>query len=169
MNEFYNALTYINKMFYEPNHLSLKAVREEAQNSDYGAGTFQLNSKSIRFRVAKITPTKIGQFVAFWEKDEENKNQAFSYEKATDLLVINTFTSKNSFGQFVFPKEVLVEQNILKTATAKGKMAIRVYPSWETPTSKQAIETQKWQLEYFVGTHNTKELPIKELLKLYSN
>lgn len=137
VNEFYNALTYVNKMFYEPNHLSLKAVREEAQNSDYGAGIFQLNSTSIRFRVAKITPTKIGQFVAFWEKDEDNKNQAFSCEKATDLLVINTFTSKNDFGQFVFPKEVLVKQNILKTATAKGKMAIRVYPSWENPTSKQ--------------------------------
>lgn len=57
MNEFYNALTYVNKMFYEPNRMSLKAVREEVQNSEYGAGVFQLNSKSIRFRVAKITPT----------------------------------------------------------------------------------------------------------------
>ncbi|GLF92388.1 mep operon protein MepB [Bacillus safensis] len=169
MNEFYNVLTYVNKMFYEPNHLSLKAVREEVQNSDYGAGLFQLNSKSIRFRVAKITPTKIGQFVAFWEKDEENKNQPFSYEKATDLLVINTFTSGNDFGQFVFPKEVLVKHNILKTDTTKGKMAIRVYPSWENPASKQAIETQKWQLEYFVGMNNTDSLPVQELLKLYSN
>lgn len=169
MNEFYNALTYVNKMFYEPNHLSLKAVREEVQNSDYGAGLFQLNSKSIRFRVAKITSTKIGQFVAFWEKNEENKNQAFSYEKATDLLVINTFTREDDFGQFVFPKEVLVKQNILKTDTTKGKMAIRVYPSWENPTSKLAIETQKWQLEYFVGMNNTNSLPVQELLKLYSN
>ncbi|GJM68893.1 hypothetical protein HMSSN036_11090 [Paenibacillus macerans] len=70
---------------------------------------FQLNSKSVRFRVAKITPNKIGQFVAFWEKDGDHKNQAFSYEKATDLSVINTFTSNNNFGQFVFPKEVLVK------------------------------------------------------------
>ncbi|MDM5319631.1 MepB family protein [Bacillus altitudinis] len=169
MNEFYNALTYVNKMFYEPNRLSLKAVREEVQNSDYGAGVFQLNSNSIRFRVAKITPTKIGQFVAFWEKDEENKNQPFSYEKATDLLVINTFTSENDFGQFVFPKEVLVKQHILKTDTTKGKMAMRVYPSWDKPASKQAIQTQKWQLEYFVGTNNTNRLPAQELLKLYSN
>lgn len=169
VNEFYNALTYVNKMFYVPNHLTIKAVQEEAQNSDYGAGIFQLNSKSIRFRVAKITPTKIGQFVAFWEKDGDNKNQAFSYEKATDLLVINTFTRNNNFGQFVFPKEVLLKQNILKTATTKGKMAIRVYPRWENPTSKLAIETQKWQLEYFVGMNNTNSLPIQELLRLYSN
>ncbi len=169
MNKFYRALTYVNEIFYEPNHLTIKAIREEAQNSDYGAGIFQLNSKTVRFRVAKITPTKIGQFVAFWEKDRDNKNQAFSYENATDLLVINTFTSNNHFGQFVFPKEVLVKQNILKTAIAKGKMAIRVYPSWDTPTSKQAIETQKWQLAYFVDVNNTNSLPIKELLKLYSN
>ncbi len=71
-------------------------------------------------------------------------------------MVINTFTSeKIIYGQFVFPKEVLVKQNILKTATTtKDKMAIRVYPRWEKPTSKQAIETQKWQLEYFVEVMN---------------
>ncbi|WP_312009382.1 MepB family protein, partial [Shouchella clausii] len=83
MNEFYQALTYVNKMFYEPNHLIINAIQEEAQNLDYGAGIFQLNSKSVRFRVAKITPNKIGQFVVFWEKDQANKNQAFSCEKAT--------------------------------------------------------------------------------------
>lgn len=60
MNEFYSALTYVNKMLYEPNYLIVKDVHEEVQNSDYGAGIFQLNSKSVRFRVAKITPTKIG-------------------------------------------------------------------------------------------------------------
>jgi len=170
MNRFSKTLTYVNEIFYEPNHLTIKAIREETQNSDYGAGVFQLNSKSVRFRVAKVTPTKIGQFVAFWEKDLDNKNQAFSYENATDLLVINTFSNDNqSFGQFVFPKEVLVEKNILKTATAKGKMAIRVYPSWDTPTSKQAIATQKWQLPYFVVMDNKNSLQMQELLRLYSN
>jgi hypothetical protein len=168
VNEFNEALIYVNKKYYEPNQFIIRAIQEEAQNSDYGAGTFQLNSKTVRFRVAKKTPTKIGQFVAFWEKDRNHKNQAYSYEKATDLLVINTFTSKNNFGQFVFPKEVLLKQNILKTATTKGKMAIRVYPIWEKPTSKQAIETQKWQLEYFVELSDPNHLPIQELLRLYS-
>ncbi len=168
MNGFYKALTYVNDNFYEPNHLVIKAIQEEPQNSDYGAGIFQLNSKSVRFRVAKTTPNKIGQFVSFWEKDSAYKNQAFSYEKATDLLVINTFSNNDRFGQFVFPKEVLVQQKILKTATTKGKMAIRVYPIWDTPTSKQAIETQKWQLEYFIETDKTNNLPQQELLKLYS-
>ncbi|WP_244300134.1 MepB family protein [Priestia megaterium] len=137
MNEFYQALTYVNENFYEPNYFVIKAIREEAQNSAYGAGIFQLNSKAIRFRVAKTTPNKVGQFVSFWEKDATHKNQAFSDGKATDLLVINTFTSTNRFGQFIFPKEILLKQKILKTATTKGKMAIRVYPIWDKPTSKQ--------------------------------
>lgn len=169
MNEFYKALTHVNKIFYEPNHLTIHDIQEEAQNSEYGAGMFQLHSKSVRFRVAKITPNKIGQFVAFWEKDGDGKNQAFSYEEAADLLVINTFASNHHFGQFVFPKEVLVKQNILKTAATKGKMAIRVYPEWENPTSKQAIETQKWQLAYFVEANDADRFPAQDLLKLYSN
>ncbi|MBA9041724.1 hypothetical protein HNP21_004854 [Bacillus aryabhattai] len=102
------------------------------------------------------------------EKDENHKNQGFSYEKATDLLVINIFPSRKGFGQFVFPKEVLLKQKILKTATTKGKMAIRLYPIWDKPTSKQAIETQKWQLEYFAKMNNTNNLPYQELLELYS-
>ncbi|MGI2298139.1 MepB family protein [Paenibacillus sp. GXUN7292] len=170
MKNFSKALTYVKEIFYEPNHLIIKSVQEEAQNSDYGAGVFQLNSKSVRFRVAKVTPNKLGQFVAFWEKDLNNKNQAFSYDNATDILVINTFSNDNqTFGQFVFPKEVLVKQNILKTATAKGKMALRVYPSWDTPTSKQAIETQKWQLPYFVVLNKNNSIHAQELLRLYSD
>ncbi|MGG0737581.1 MepB family protein [Niallia taxi] len=171
MNQFNKALTYVNENLYEPNHLMIKDIREEAQNSEYGAGTFQLNTKLVRFRVAKTTPTKIGQFVVFWEKDKANKNQAYSYEQAPDLLVINTFTNNNRFGQFIFPKEVLLKQKILKTATTNGKMAIRVYPSWDKPVSNQAINTQKWQLEYFIelDDDNLIEMPSQNLKKLYCN
>lgn len=146
----------------------MKFIQEENQNSDYGAGTFHLNSKSVRFRVAKITPNKVGQFVAFWEKDENNKNQSFTYEKAPDLLVINTSMSNNQFGQFIFPKEILANQNIFKTSTTRGKMAIRIYPSWDNPTSKQAISTKKWQSTYFVDMSTTDNLPIQKILELYS-
>jgi len=167
MNDFYHALTYVHQRLYIPNQLLIEDIQEETQNADYGAGIFQLNAKSIRFRVAKITPRKIGQFVAFWEKDENHKNQPFSDATATDLLVINTFTTDNRWGQFVFPKEVLLQQHILQTATIKGKMAIRVYPHWEKPTSKQAIYTQQWQLNYFVEINDQDPITISKLLKLY--
>ena len=168
MNDFHTALHYVNKLIYEPNDLIVKTVQEEKQNSEYGAGTFQLSSKTVRFRVAKVTPTKIGQFVAFWEKDGSNKNQAFSYEEAPDLLVITTFKNESEFGQFIFPKEVLLKKGILRSTSTKGKMAIRVYPIWDSPSNKQAMKTQEWQLAYFVDMCNPNKLPLEELIELYS-
>ena len=167
MNEFRKALNYVNKTLYEPNQLTVDSVKEEKQNSKYGAGIFQLSSKTVRFRIAKKTPTKIGQFVAFWEKDENNKNQPFLYENSPDLLIVTTFKNNNEFGQFIFPKEVLYKKNILKSSNTKGKMGIRVYPSWDSPISKIAIETQKWQLSYFLDLSNANEVLIKEVLESY--
>lgn len=168
MNDFYTVLRYVNEMIYAPNDLTVKSVQEEKQNSKYGAGTFELSSRTVRFRVANITPTKIGQFVAIWEKDKNNKNQPYSYEEAPDLLVITTFKNDNEFGQFIFPKEVLFKQEILRSHSTKGKMAIRVYPSWDSPTSKQAMQTQKWQVPYFVDMGGQGKLSIEKIMKLYS-
>ncbi|WP_373564966.1 MepB family protein [Paenibacillus sp. E222] len=44
---------------------------EEAQNAEYVAYVLTLNSLSIRFRVAKTTPTKIGQFVTLWQRSKD--------------------------------------------------------------------------------------------------
>lgn len=65
MNDFYSALNYVIKMMYQPSDLTITSVQEEKHNSTYGAGTFRLSSRRVRFRVAHITPTKIGQFVNF--------------------------------------------------------------------------------------------------------
>lgn len=168
MNDFYTALAYVDKMVYEPNNLLVNTVQEERQNSKYGAGTFQLASKTVRFRVANITPAKAGQFVAFWEKDENNKNQPLAYGDAPDLLVITVFADESKLGQFIFPKELLVTQNILRSNSTKGKMALRVYPSWDHPTSKQAIKTQQWQLPYFVDMSDLSKLPNNKIMELYA-
>ncbi|WP_078552008.1 MepB family protein [Bacillus alkalicellulosilyticus] len=168
MDDFYTALNYVNKMIYEAIGLTVESVQEENQNSKYGAGIFKISSKTVRFRVAKITPTKVGQFVVFWEKDESDKNQAYLYEQAPDLLVITTFKNENEFGQFIFPKEVLLKQNILRSTSTKGKMAIRVYPNWDSPSSKQAMKTQKWQLPYFVDMCNPNKIPLGKIIELYS-
>lgn len=167
MNQFHSALSYVNKMIYEPNHLTVKLIQEEKQNCKYGGGRFELSSRTVRFRVAKITPTKIGQFVAFWDKDENNKNQPYSYEEFPDLLVITTFNNENELGQFVFPKEILYGQKILKSTSTKGKMAIRVYPSWDFPTSIQAKNTQKWQLPYFIDMSTAGKLSVDKIRELY--
>lgn len=168
MSKFQSTLTYVMNKVYEPNELTVNSVQEEAQNAKYGAGIFKLGLKTVRFRVANTTPTKIGQFVAFWEKDWENVNQPYCYENAPDLLVINTFESNNKFGQFVFPKEVLLNKKILKSHSSKGKMGIRVYPSWDKPTSNQAIATQSWQQKYFIDFTESKEITHLKIIQLYS-
>lgn len=168
MNDFYMALNDANKIIYEPHGLKIESIQEEKQNAKYGAGIFQLSSKTVRFRVANRTPTKIGQFVALWEKDCNHTNQPYTFETSPDLFVITTFFNDKEFGQFIFPKEILVEKGILQSPSTKGKMAIRVYPIWDQPTSKQAKETQKWQLTYFLDMRPSNDVPFETIKDLYN-
>lgn len=46
-------------------------------------------------------------------------------------------------------------------------MAIRVYPSWDKPVSKQAIKTQSWQLEYFIEL--SQDIPNHEFMRLFGH
>ncbi|EOO77737.1 MepB family protein [Bacillus nitratireducens] len=167
MADFSNIVEKLDKMIYKPNNLFITNQKEEKQNSEYAGGIFQLNNRSIRFRVSKITPNKIGQFVSFWEKDASMRNQAFSYDSAPNLLVI-TCIADNKLGQFIFPKEILLKEKILKTQNQKGKMAMRVYPIWDKPVSNQAKKSQRWQLQYFVDLSDSKNAAIHKLLNLYS-
>lgn len=168
MHDFYEALTYLTKEVYQPIGLCVKSAREEPQNAKYGAGIIELSSKTIRFRVANPTHIKIGQFVSIWEKDEMNTNQPYSYDKSPDFLVVTTFTNEHKIGQFVFPRGVLIEQDILSSSSTKGKMGIRVYPIWDKPTGKQALKTQRWQLPYFVDMSKVDNHSLDKLITLYS-
>ncbi len=120
----------------------------ESESSDYNAFRFQLNKKNICYRMAKITPTKTGQFVTLWKRNSLGIIEPFDFSDEIDLVIISV--QKNDlFGQFVFPKAVLLQKGIFSTATKEGKRATRVYPPWDETTSKQAQKTQQWQLEYF--------------------
>ena len=171
VHNFQTELKMINNIIYKPNQFTIKSIHEERQNSDYAAGTFELATKratkTIRFRVAKITPNKIGQFVTFWEKDTNGINQSYEYNEAPDLLIITVFKDNDTFGQFLFPKDVLLNKNILRSETTKGKMGIRVYPSWDKPANKTAIKTQEWQLRYFFVVTDRNALPIEQIISLY--
>lgn len=150
MTDFEQSLALTQKELYQ--ELTPCEIRTEIQNRDYGAGRFRLEGTSVRYRVAKVTPKKVGQFVAFWYKNH-GKNTPYSATDSPDVLVISTFTAERS-GQFVFPKELLVKQGILSQQKV-GKMGMRVYPIWDRPTSTQGMATQKWQLPYFIefGQH----------------
>jgi hypothetical protein len=137
------------ELVFSPCRFEFSQPLIEAQNAEYGAYIFKLNTLTVRFRVAKITPTKVGQFVTLWERIGDGAIQPYDISDPVDLFVIST-RKGNNFGQFVFPKAVLCDQNIISNKGKGGKRAIRVYPPWDKPTSRQAQKTQKWQIEYFL-------------------
>ena len=136
------------KHAYEPNKMTISHLKKEAESEDYGAFEFSMNSKKIKFRVAKITPTKIGQFVTLWKRNGKGPILPYDTTDPIDLFVISVRTP-NHFGQFVFPKNVLYEEGVLSKEGKGGKRALRVYPPWDIAENNQAKKTQKWQLLYF--------------------
>ena len=133
--------------------------KKEKESADYGAYSFTVNEKSIIFRVAKMTPTKLGQFVTLWKRNGKGPIQPFDFKDAIDLIVISV-RKENRVGQFMFPKSVLCEKGIISTTIKEGKRAIRVYPPWDEAINKQAQKTQQWQLDYFL------EIPSDEIVNI---
>ena len=153
-NQIHADLRMTRDLLYHPSLVLCSEPIKEAEGSEYGAYTFEMGGRAIRYRVAKTTPTKIGQFVTLWKRIAKGPIQPFDLSDPVDLFVITTRQGKK-FGQFVFPKSVLCQRNIVSSDGKGGKRAIRVYPPWEKTTSKQARKTQEWQISYFL------EIPIE--------
>jgi hypothetical protein len=128
----------------------------EKESIEYAACTFEVNEQSVKFRKAKITPKKNGLFVTIWKRNEKGMTEPYNASDPIDLFVINV-RNDNYFGQFVFPKSVLIQHGIV-TDKKEGKRGIRVYPPWDMTTNKQAQKTQKWQLDYFLDASLEKPL-----------
>lgn len=154
------------ELIYDKYNYECSNPIKEVESSEYGAYTFEIDTLSVTFRVAKITPTKIGQFVTLWKRIDKGPIQPFDSTDPIDLFIISS-RKDNRFGQFIFPKSVLCEQGIVSTNTKEGKRAIRVYPPWDETLSKQAQKTQKWQLNYFLEISNEKPIDLELLKKLY--
>lgn len=150
---------------YKSAGFTIDRIYEEEESKEYGAYRFQLDCSHVVFRVAKTTPTKIGQFVTLWKRPEigttaSNKPKPLHFQDNIDFVVIHTW-SESLNGQFIFPTSVLVEKGIITGENSKGKTAFRVYPPWTSPVAKQAVRTQKWQQHYFVdleAVERTKKL-----------
>ncbi len=136
------------KLVYESCRLTCTNLMQEAESAEYGACTFEINNHPIKFRTAKITPTKIGQFVTLWKRIGNGPIQPHDITDKVELFVISVRNAK-FFGQFVFPKNVLHEKGIIAKAGKGGKRAMRVYPPWDKTQSPQAKKTQAWQVQYF--------------------
>lgn len=144
--------------------LRFNNIHIEDWNLEYEAFNFNLNQITFKSRLAKKTPKKAGYFVAFWHKDEQYKNVPFSVDESKDKLLINIIDGSKQ-GQFIFPKEMLQTKGILKSDQHNGKMAMRVYPSWEVDLNQSALKTQSWQTPYFVNMSDVYHKD--EVLSLY--
>jgi hypothetical protein len=162
----YPDLIAAQKLAYEPSGLMMDHFAIEEESEEYAASEFTMNHRSIKFRVAKITPTKIGQFVTLWKRIGSGPIQPFDMSDPFDLFVISVRTPEY-FGQFVFPKLVLYEKGIVSKDGKGGKRAIRVYPPWDITDNKQAIETQKWQLSYFFEIPLNAQTEVSRIQKLF--
>lgn len=159
----HQKLEETSKLVFEKLALKIQNLNIEKESQDYFAAQFELNDLKIIFREAKITPTKIGQFVTLWKRINEKPIQPFSISDDFDFVIINTKTAFN-FGQFVFPKSILEQKGYLQSHSKKGKLGFRVYPLWDKTENKQAQQTQKWQLDYFIES----PISVSKAMSLFS-
>ncbi len=152
---------------YNPCGIECSQPVAEKESIEYGACTFKLNDFVVKFRVSKITPTKIGQFVTLWKRIGNGPIQPYDISDPIDFFIIST-RKDDHFGQFIFPKSVLCEQDVLSINGLGGKRAIRVYPSWDIALNRQAQKTQKWQLEYFLDLSENIKTDMARTHLLYS-
>lgn len=132
------------------------------------------NETSIRQRLGHKTPTKAGYFVVAWQKGIDTKtNIPYSYDESPDLFIVSILDDDDDAfqGQFVFPRTILQQQNILSSPSSSGKMAFRVYPPWCDELNKQALKTQQWQTEFFIHlplATTIEQQDIDKIKQLYS-
>ncbi len=160
-------LLLCNQLVYEPNGLIFMSDPvKEPESSNYAACQLVLNTIRIEFRVARATPIKSGHFVTFWKRNEKGLTTPYDMKDMIDLFVV-CVRERDKFGQFVFPKNVLVSRNIISVDGKGGKRAIRVYAPWVSVESSQALKTQNWQIKYFIDLSDNRRIDFECVKELY--
>ena len=142
-------ILFILEIIYKYNGFICKNLNKEIEGKDYCACSFELRNQFIRFRIAKITPSKAGQFVTLWKRIDGGSILPFDMADRIDSFIVSVRSGKN-FGLFMFPKNVLHIKGFVSKDGIGGKRAMRLYPPWDIALNQQAQKTQKWQLMYFV-------------------
>ena len=165
-NPLTSELLAIKELVYDNCNLEFSNLVIDSESEEYQACSFKLNSIEFIHRFSKITPTKTGQFVTIWKRNNKGITAPFDVSDNFDFIVITSKSDKN-LGQFVFPKAVLLEKGIISKNNTSGKRGVRVYPPWDIPTSKQAKKTQSWQTKYFYSI-NKDAFDIELVKKLFT-
>lgn len=145
--------------FYANLGLIISELTIDKESVNYHACSFKIGGKKIIYRTAKVTPTKAGQFVTIWKKNEQNITAPFDVSDDFEFIIINC-ENEDLAGQFIFPKSVLLDKKIISGNKSSGKRGIRIYPAWDEKLNSQAQKTQHWQLNYFVNLSDAANLSL---------
>lgn len=164
-----DAISHIENSLFKKVEMKISDLKKDEECEEYGGFNFQILQHKIKFRKAKITPKKNGQFVTLWRRNTAGKTEPFTAGEDFDFCLIAT-VEKNAFGFFFFPKNILAEKHILTHHHKEGKRGFRVYADWDIPQSKQAESTKNWQTKYFINLSSGEEQNIKKFnLILHQN
>lgn len=155
-------LSRIEDSVFKTLSLNLSNLEADLECEEYFGHHFSLDHFKIKFRKAKVTPTKNGQFVTLWKRNSDGKTEPFNALDDFDFYIIAT-EQNTQFGFFIFTKKILAETQILTNNQKEGKRGFRVYPNWDEPTSKQAEKTKNWQTKYFIDITNNNEIDFNKI------
>lgn len=149
-----SELRELENVFVQSNIGIVYNLLPDKEADAYCGYNFQINQWQCKFRKAKTTPKKVGQFVTLWRRNEDGVTEPFNENDNDDFYIIFT-EERDKRGIFLFSKTVLIQKQILSTSTKEGKRGFRVYPIWSQPENLQAKNTQSWQSKYFVELSNS--------------
>ena len=69
-------------------HSRFSEIHADATNADYGAQLLTIDGAVARLRVGRVTPRKVGLFVAVWERASDGTTRPFPAEGGTELLLV---------------------------------------------------------------------------------
>lgn len=154
------------EQLFEKLKLPITHIQPDLECEEYFGFNFHLGSAPIKFRKAKITPKKVGQFVTLWRRNAAGITEPFDIKDEFEFYMI--YVEKDELqGLFFFPKSALAAKQILINDGMDGKRGFRVYPDWDLPEDKQAAKTQAWQTKFFIDLAS--EADIKKAVNLSSS
>lgn len=160
-----NDLTHLDNTLFDALGGNISSVYKEEETGDYCGYNFQFGTFRVKYRKAKVTPKKLGQFVALWKRNTAGKTEPYHIDDDFDFYFIETVYGHKR-GCFIFPKAILSEKQVLSVNNREGKHGFRVYPIWDIPESKQAISTKSWQILYFIDLTENGKTAVEKVQKL---
>lgn len=152
-------------LLHEAFGCTIKNFYKDPESQKYDACIFKIRDLQVLFRMAHVTPKKIGHFVTLWKRSQQGPIEPFDAVDPVDIIIIGT-CQNDRFGLFVFPKKLLIRYGVFSLAGKGGKRALRVYTPFDIITNVQANKTQKWQIPYFFDMEANRKNTVEKLRKL---